>query len=705
MKTLMKQMSEKWMAKGGLYRVAAMAALVFAISLPQGAQAANVTPTNESMVLNGDTLVVQPAGTGGAVTSTCASASADSTLTYSLGSKVQIGKGANTSVTLQVGNAAPSATPILVRSNRAVLVIVPTNGLATGNFGVNEKFKVTGSGANLPAVVNGMVSASIVGRPYPDADWSAMCFLTYDPVKGFIPVTTEQTGFTGSDNTKIVYVNTATTLAANTACYALRHRENITINSGVTLTVGNGTGQAGVLSDLHSGQNIGGVGTLDFGAAELVYHTTFHPSSAPSGGNNLHTLSCQVTGSGGFTVACPYGTALKLNNPSNTFSGGLTILGGSVFADNSNTYNTPFNSIGTNVISIANGAVLGGGNLATLTNGVVLLGGDPTNAASITCWQLKSTISGPGNLGCMDPLQWNVNSIDIHGSNTYTGATILNHCGNPANACYVTLFNDFALGAGTGPVIFRPGTATTPCMLKVNNYNPKIGTLCGPTNNIVDLGTSASTVLTIGNDNGVGEFAGTIINKGTLVKIGTGTQILSGTNTFNSGSGTIVSNGVLLANNTTGSATGTGAVSVKTNATLGGTGAVSGLVTVASGGILTPGAGTNGTLTLNGGLTLNTGVALNYALGATTGKLRITGGTFTGTTGTGGVSVTLSNAAGLVVNQPYTLIDWTGATASGVDLADFVVTGGPTSPSPVLSIVGSTLQVVFRPQGTMFSIY
>jgi hypothetical protein len=56
-------------------------------------------------------------------------------------------------------------------------------------------------------------------------------------------------------------------------------------------------------------------------------------------------------------------------------------------------------------------------------------------------------------------------------------------------------------------------------------------------------------------------------------------------------------------------------------------------------------------------------------------------------------------------NQPYTLIDWTGATPSGVDLADFVVTGGPTSPMPTLSIVGSTLQVVVRPLGTMISFY
>jgi fibronectin-binding autotransporter adhesin len=700
MKTLMKQMSEKWMAKGGLYRVAAMTALVFAISLPQGAQAANVTPTNESMVLNGDTLVVGQEGAGGAVTVTAASASADSTLTYALGSKVQIGKGANTSVTLQVGNASPSATPILVRSNRAVLVIVPTNGLATSNFGVNEKFKVTGSGANLPTIVNNMVSASIVGRPYPYDDWTSMCFLKYDAVKGFIPVTTEQTGFTGSDNTKIVGYTAGGTLTSNTACYALRFTSSFVISNGVTLTVGNGAGQAGVLADQHNGQSITGGGTLDFGAAELVYHTTYHPNGKPWSSANVHTLSCQVTGSGGITVAIPDETVLKLNNPSNTFSGGLTILAGRVEGDYG-VYMDYSHSLGAGVISIANGAGLAVGNRAVLTNNVYLLGGDPNLAAKFSNNTiLTNTISGPGNLGCNDPFGGG-DLCEIYGSNTFTGGTIIYKASGGKSS--VRLYHNSALGAGTGPVVFSNDTSTV--TLFVNNYNPKIGTLCGNTKAIVDLGTSASTVLTIGNDNGTGEFAGTINNKGTLVKIGTGTQILSGTNTYYNGSGTIVSNGVLLANNTTGSATGTGAVSVKTNATLGGTGAVNGLVTVASGGILTPGAGTNGTLTLNGGLTLNAGVALNYALGATTGKLRITGGTFTGTTGTGGVSVTLSMAAGFVKNQPYTLIDWTGATASGVDLTDFVVTGGPTSPKPTLSIVGSTLQVVLRPLGTMILLF
>ena len=659
------------------------------------AQAANVTPSDASMVLNGDTLVVQPAGAGGAVTSTCASASADSTLTYALGSRVQIGKGANTSVTLQVGNASPSATPILVRSNRAVLTIYPTNGIGAANFGVFEKFKVTGSGANLPTVVNGMVSASIVGIIDVHTP-NKMCFVTYDVTKGFIPAT-EYSGFAGSDNTKIVFGSG--TLTANTACYAVHYTGNITINSGVTLTVGNGVGQAGVVPDQWSGCHIYGPGNLDFGTAELVVY-------APGDGVT-HGVYCMVTGSGGITKAGR--GILTLNNPTNTFSGGLTILEGRVVGNDTG-YNGKYTSFGTNVISIANGACLSGGDSPTLTNDVVLLGGDPNYAGMFSApngggsIQLQNTISGPGNLGCNDPSLAG-NRCDIYGSNTFTGGTIIYRCSGGNSI--VVLRNNFALGAGTGPVVFSNGTATVTLYVNSynNSYNPKIGTLCGPTNNFVDLGGSVSTRLTIGNDNGTGEFAGIIVGQGTLVKIGTGTQILGGSNTFNSGSGTIVSNGVLLANNTTGSATGTGAVSVQTNATLGGTGAVSGLVTVASGGILTPGAVTNGTLTLNGGLTLNTGSALNCAIGATTGKLRITGGTFTGTTGTGGISVTLSIAAGAVMNQPYTLIDWTGATASGVDLTDFVVTGAPINTLSTLSIDGSTLQVVFRPLGTVISIY
>jgi autotransporter-associated beta strand protein len=73
-----------------------------------------------------------------------------------------------------------------------------------------------------------------------------------------------------------------------------------------------------------------------------------------------------------------------------------------------------------------------------------------------------------------------------------------------------------------------------------------------------------------------------------LTKVGSGTLTLGGANTYTGG--TTVNSGTLLANNSTGSATGSGSVTVKATATLGGTGAISGAVTLESGGALSPGA-------------------------------------------------------------------------------------------------------------------
>ena len=90
-------------------------------------------------------------------------------------------------------------------------------------------------------------------------------------------------------------------------------------------------------------------------------------------------------------------------------------------------------------------------------------------------------------------------------------------------------------------------------------------------------------------------------NFGTLIKTGNGTMVLSGANLYQGG--TTVSAGTLLVNNTSGSGTGTGGVSVESGGILGGNGTISGSVTVQSGGVLSPGAST-GTLTIGGALTL-----------------------------------------------------------------------------------------------------
>ena len=113
--------------------------------------------------------------------------------------------------------------------------------------------------------------------------------------------------------------------------------------------------------------------------------------------------------------------------------------------------------------------------------------------------------------------------------------------------------------------------------------------------------------LTIGSNDLTTTFAGSIQGTGTITKIGAGNLTLTTANSYSGG--TVVESGVLLANNTTGSATGNGPVNVN-GGTFGGGGAVSGNVIVGDGSgaaaILAPGERgvTPGTFTIRRKLTL-----------------------------------------------------------------------------------------------------
>src|SRR6185436_419940 len=105
---------------------------------------------------------------------------------------------------------------------------------------------------------------------------------------------------------------------------------------------------------------------------------------------------------------------------------------------------------------------------------------------------------------------------------------------------------------------------------------------------------------------------GVLRGTSSLSKTNSGTLLLSANNEYSGG--TNVMEGRLLVSNTTGSGTGTGAVTVSSGATLGGTGKIGGAITVNSGGIVAPGESI-GMLTVDGAAI--GGAALTLASGAT----------------------------------------------------------------------------------------
>ena len=100
-----------------------------------------------------------------------------------------------------------------------------------------------------------------------------------------------------------------------------------------------------------------------------------------------------------------------------------------------------------------------------------------------------------------------------------------------------------------------------------------------------------------------------------LEKTEGGTLNLTNANTYSGG--TTVIGGRLMANNSSGSATGPGFVTVNNSGTLGGSGTIAGSVTVNSGGSLAPG-NSPGRLTLSTNLTLSSGSTYKLELGGFT---------------------------------------------------------------------------------------
>jgi autotransporter-associated beta strand protein len=211
--------------------------------------------------------------------------------------------------------------------------------------------------------------------------------------------------------------------------------------------------------------------------------------------------------------------------------------------------------------------------------------------------------------------------------------------------------------------------------------------------------SGSATINVANNGSGIGSLVlgavgdGGPTKPGAINKTGLGTLVLASPGTYTGG--TTVNAGTLFVANTSGSATGTNFVSVKSGATLAGStspsqGFITGAVTINSGGAI---SGSNGnTLTLSGGLTLasgSTNSAFNLTGSASANPLIATSG------GAGGNSFVANGANAVTVTGTpsvgiYDLFGFAGAAPS---VGSFALAAAPAGMSYMINVTSSQVDL------------
>jgi hypothetical protein len=326
--------------------------------------------------------------------------------------------------------------------------------------------------------------------------------------------------------------------------------------------------------------------------------TTSAQTLTKSGNGELEFNASNTTFAGSYTALegitqLDYANALGSGTSTVKVSGSSAVYSSSLLTNSGVTFGRNI-SVAATAAGVT--ATLGGasgqtnstwsGNIA-LTSGVQLTGGasGTTTFSGVISGSTFGTLTGT--------------AVSSFGS----GNLVVNPTGISGTSADAATVNTTNSIGSTANVEVLTNTPTAIGTVNFNGTNETIGLLSG--NGNVSLANSSGTALTIGTAaNSV--FTGTISDAagtGSLIKAGSGTFTLGGASTY--GGGTNVSSGTLLVTNTTGSATGTGPVVVGTGGALGGSGIISGPVTVY--GTIAPGLGANSSATV---LTVGAGSSL-----------------------------------------------------------------------------------------------
>lgn len=301
-----------------------------------------------------------------------------------------------------------------------------------------------------------------------------------------------------------------------------------------------------------------GSGALNFTntAAIALSGAGSHSLTLTGSNTGANTLAAVLGDSGGASSLTKTGAGTWVLTGNNSYTGGTFLNGGTLAVANDGNLGAAAGAL------TFNGGTLENTSAFTTSRGVTLNAGGGTfqTDADLT---VSSAIGGAGAL-----TKTGAGSLVLTGDNLYTGGT--------------------TISAGT---------------LQIGNGGTT-GSIIGNVLNNGVLAFARSDTVT---------FGGLISGSGSVNQLGSGATVLTGNNTYTGA--TTVSAGSLIVNGNQSAAM--GLISVAGGGTLGGTGIIGGSVTIANGGILSPGnlGNSPGTLTIQKDLLLSGGSILNYNFG------------------------------------------------------------------------------------------